>query len=704
MAERKLEIDIGLNSDTAGAEDIKKVLNDILESGSRIEKLGPLGEGLTGNLKEQLQQIEQIIEKQKQVVIGSAASSYRAARDPETRVKMAHEIMKEHGWSPKDITPYDREMRALVVERAQQMAVGTKGEREKLSDLQQYRRGIQERLGIRENEEQQYRRKRAGMMGALRGFGRGMMVPFGLAAGAVGVGGIVATLASAIKYQEEFERVQIRVGKLSEGVARSIGDWGKGTAMSKVEASAYGEKLLNILGRAGGGMKRLAGFGLGIAGLSQEDMLALAPMIRAGGMSGGDVAEMLEQTKAGAAGVGRKFDVRGLLMGTAMATEVIGRTVVNPNAPGTLATLGMLQSAFGGQMSPERVSRMMMSINQAMTAEDPARRSFMMRALGYTGGSLEEYQNTLTKIEKGVSEPSNVRAMMERARKEGGGNLTQMTQIMHGMGMSMGQAQILSRKYLSGETFTDAEINKVTGFGAKTDSEKFSSMTKSLTSIQEATKDWKDLLLELGEIIKPYLKEFLVLMIKWIPVIGEAAEFLLGKKEGGLLAGSTPDVAGERAGWLAGKLGASPETQEAVARRMAGLRKWRDKNVENQSIAKRSREMESIISFSEQSESEVPFLGTEAEARKLSASQKGALAAVKRTGDVAFTQKAGDKVYIINVPRGALYETMKEMDKITAKGSDKGETITDAELTEMRAMLDALKGTGKRGIEEVGLK
>jgi hypothetical protein len=578
-------------------------------------------------------------------VIGSASASYRAARDPETRMKMAHEIIREHKWEGY-AQPYDPEMQALVRERASQMAVGTKAEREKLSELQKQRKEIEGQVKAEDKEGEAARKQRQQLMG-LAG------VPFKAVAGMVGLVGIGAAIAEGIRGAEEMERVNLRLEKITGNVALNIAAWSKGTAMYGREAALYTEQMSRIFGATNRGTD-IGRLGLAVMGLDPKEMFAYAPMFRAAGATNLEsMYAIMNQARNAAMRGGNPADRAGLLGGAAMATEVLGRTVINPNMGGALTSLSLIQSMMGGQMSPDRAARVMMSINQSMQADDPTHRSFMLRALGYSGGSLASYQDTVMKIEKGVSDPQNVRSMLERARMETGSR-EQMIQLMTGMGLSMTQSSQLVGKYLGGG-MSDEEIKAMTKGGGKTREQIESEMNENMTAVQAALKAVKTALIDTGKIILEKMVPLLEVIAKYLP---QFANVILHPKD-----------------TLKEILGLDTKSKEMEQRAQERYRDYIKEHKRGASWAGPSmQEIEGVLE-----------VGTEKTETQLLKKARGAAAGQlpeSRYANVIY--QSGKNTYVLNIPKDSWYGAMQEMEKITqaTKKEAEGE-ITQEEMGEL---------------------
>ena len=438
--------------------------------------------------------MDKAIEKQKEFIRQQASSAYMASVDPETRGQMAADIFRQHrqaGLAP----PTEAEVNRMVIQGGREMRVGVRGERERLTDMQQRRQQAQESLNEESAQRQQAEEDRRQRRGAIVGAGRGAlgigMKGLAIGAAVIGAGGLVGMLVQGVRWANEFNNIVGRLEVGSDKVAGNIGKWAAGTAMSRLEASRYAERGMRAFGR--GGMNFMPGLEYG-AGYQEGELLKYAPMFRMGGMESREaVNAMLVRAYRASQMVGRPLGRFGLMAGTAMATDVLGRSLVTPSAPGTLASISALQQAFGekGEFSEERATRVAMQMHGAMTSPDEIRRSFMLRALGFEGGGLEDYQKTVMQLEKGIGDPTNVRAMLARAKKETGGR-GGMVQLLSGMGLSMTYASKLADKYLGGEVLTDEKIRALSGDPTQAELDKAEAEKRKPTTVDRAIQAYKD--------------------------------------------------------------------------------------------------------------------------------------------------------------------------------------------------------------------
>ncbi len=540
MAAKKVEIGVGLDIDTMPAERLREEINRITQSAEKLSSVDTkASKQVVDNLERQVSLMDKAIEKQKEFIRQQAAQAYKAGVDPETRGQMAADIFRQHreaGLAP----PTEAEINRMVIQRGREMRVGVREERERLTTMQQRRREVQEAAAAEAEQRRQAEDERQARRGAIAGAGMatigGVMRTVGIGAALIGAGGIVGTLIQGARWANELNNIMARINVQSDRIGDNIGRWGAGTAMARIEAARYAEQGLRAFGR--GGMEFLPGLEWR-RGFQQGELLRYAPMFRMAGMESEDLlSNMLLQAGRAARIGGREFDIFGLLSGTAMATDVLGRTLVTPSAPGTMTALASIQQAYGQGMSPERAARIGMQLHGAMTSQDSTRRAFMLRSLGFEGGNLADYQRAIMQIEKGVSDPENIRRMLERARTETGSR-EQMVQLVSGMGLSMTQASTLVDKYLTGEIMSDEQLQKLMAAPTEKEKEQAKLEERKVTALDNAVKSFKDLSTSLGQTTLTVLEPALGLAVKGMGKLEQAVIQLnktinkwLGEEEG----------------------------------------------------------------------------------------------------------------------------------------------------------------------------
>ena len=179
-------------------------------------------------------------------------------------------------------------------------------------------------------------------------------------------------------------------------------------------------------------------------------------------------------------------------------------------------------TGFRGERGARVAANLDETIRRGGAGAGAAGKSFMLRAFGFGAGGGASYVEALRRMEKGVSDPTNVKSMLEQVRKEyGTGEAGQLAlSKLSGGSVSLSQAQGLFSMLNKGG-LSAKNIKEVMSAGVKkTLSERaLESMNTTFGEVASHTANIEEILAITGEKIAPDIMRIQTVLLEHLPAI-----------------------------------------------------------------------------------------------------------------------------------------------------------------------------------------
>ncbi len=529
---KKLEFDLALDVDTQKPNELADALEKIKDQAKSLGETDlSSGAKTLEQMRERLKISDQLLRNQQQISREKATEAFKLQQQFKTeegRGQMAAQVIREQRVAGVDISQLSGgQVDELVKAKMASARMGARGAADVLAGARIERQeagavfqGAQSDFKDRLREDQTKRDQQYGLRRRIAGTAIGTAAGVGAALGARSLMGF---FMQGLEQAENLERVMIMLEKRSKIVGDGMLDWTKSLGLTNRELGGILNQISLVGGLPGGSGRGQERFGAALVqgvqnifGMEPGQAAQFAPGFRAGGI----------RREAGVLDFFRRSAILGgedraqLGLGALSLSDLMGQKLVTSNIPGALNAIEIIRRGLGSEriidvfnkegiktgqekifekMDPMRATRIAMSFGQGISSPDKFRNSFMLRALGFQGGSLDEYVGLQQRLEEGAS-GRNISAALKRAEIESGGSAGHMTVLLKQMGLSWDQAGTMVSRHLTGQMSTPADIQKALDDAKEKDPKIPGEDRPPVTELGKARKNIQDLSAAIGKL------------------------------------------------------------------------------------------------------------------------------------------------------------------------------------------------------------